>query len=166
MRHPRDHGAVIHAKGAVIHAADAVVHTPGIAGARLEFGSLLGVSSVFLEIPRSRWVAENELAFAIRDAFPVTEGHTLVITKRVVPTWFDASPEEQAAILRLIDEVKRQLDETLEPDGYNVGFNAGEAAGQTVMHLHVHVIPRYRGDMDDPRGGVRHVIPSKGNYTH
>jgi diadenosine tetraphosphate (Ap4A) HIT family hydrolase len=90
------------------------------------------VSSPFLELPESAWVASNALAFAIRDRFPVSPGHTLVIPRR--------------------------------PDGYNVGFNAGEAAGQTVMHLHLHVIPRYRGDMEDPRGGVRHVIPGKGNY--
>jgi len=74
------------------------------------------------------------------------------------------TPDEQRAVLALVDEVKRRLDDELAPDGYNVGFNAGSAAGQTVMHLHVHVIPRFRGDMDDPRGGVRHVIPSKGNY--
>ena len=120
--------------------------------------------SVFLEMPESAWVASNDLAFAIRDSFPVTEGHTLVIPKRLVATWFEASHEEQRAILDLVEVVKLELDETLHPDGYNVGFNAGEAAGQTVMHLHVHVIPRFRGDMDDPRGGVRHVIPWKGNY--
>ena len=78
--------------------------------------------------------------------------------------WFTATEEERAAVFALIGDVKRQLDEELAPDGYNVGFNAGAAAGQTVMHLHVHIIPRFRGDMDDPRGGVRHVIPSKANY--
>jgi len=108
---------------------------------------------------------ENELAFAIEDGFPVTPGHTLVIAKRVVATWFDATTEEQTALMALVAVVRDRLDQrSPKPDGYNVGFNAGEAAGQTVMHLHVHVIPRYRGDMDDPRGGVRHVIPSKGNY--
>jgi diadenosine tetraphosphate (Ap4A) HIT family hydrolase len=121
-------------------------------------------ASPFVSIPRSEWVASNELAFAVRDRYPVTNGHTLIITHRVASTWFDATRDEQAAILSLVEEVKRGLDRELQPDGYNVGFNAGTAAGQTVMHLHVHVIPRYRGDMDDPRGGVRHVIPSKGNY--
>jgi superfamily II DNA or RNA helicase/diadenosine tetraphosphate (Ap4A) HIT family hydrolase len=121
--------------------------------------------SVFLRIAPAQWVASNDLAFAIRDGFPVSPGHTLVITKRVVPDWFSATPEEQRAVFALVDAVKRALDELEpKPDGYNVGFNAGEAAGQTVAHLHVHVIPRYRGDMDDPRGGVRHVIPSRGNY--
>ena len=121
--------------------------------------------SVFLDRPARDHVARNALAFAIRDGFPVSPGHTLVIPFRVVPTWFEASPEEQRAILALVDEVKVQLDAgDPRPDGYNVGFNAGAAAGQTVMHLHVHVIPRYLGDVPDPRGGVRHVIVGKGNY--
>ncbi|MFO0631137.1 MAG: HIT domain-containing protein [Polyangiales bacterium] len=123
------------------------------------------MGSPFLALPASRHVAANALAFAIEDGFPVSPGHTLVIPRREVRTWFDATPAEQAAIFALVDEVKRRLDDREpRPDGYNVGFNSGEAAGQTVMHLHVHVIPRYRGDMDDPRGGVRHVIPAKGNY--
>jgi superfamily II DNA or RNA helicase/diadenosine tetraphosphate (Ap4A) HIT family hydrolase/SOS-response transcriptional repressor LexA len=121
---------------------------------------------VFLDVPEREWVVANGHAFAIRDRFPVSPGHTLVITRRAVTDWFAASDEERAAVLELVDEVKRGLDAELHPDGYNVGFNAGTAAGQTVMHLHVHVIPRFRGDMDDPRGGVRYVIPSKGNYRH
>ena len=105
--------------------------------------------------PAKEHVAHNALAFAIRDGFPVSPGHTLIIPFREVPTWFDASHYEQLAILALVDVVKAQLDAgDPRPDGYNVGFNAGEAAGQTVMHLHVHVIPRYTGDMPDPRGGV------------
>jgi superfamily II DNA or RNA helicase/diadenosine tetraphosphate (Ap4A) HIT family hydrolase/HKD family nuclease len=120
--------------------------------------------SPFLPMPADRVVACNDLAFAIRDGFPVSPGHTLVITKRLVPTWFEATREEQLAILELVDEVKAQLDAELRPDGYNVGFNAGVAAGQTVMHLHVHVIPRRLGDVADPRGGVRHLMPGKGNY--
>src|SRR5881396_1919903 len=119
----------------------------------------------FLEVPEAEWLAANSLAFAIRDRYPVSPGHTLVITRRVVPTWFDATAAEQSAILELVEEVKRGLDASVTPpDGYNVGFNVGEAAGQTVPHLHVHVIPRYRGDVDDPRGGIRHVIASRGNY--
>ncbi|MCA9716708.1 MAG: DEAD/DEAH box helicase family protein, partial [Myxococcales bacterium] len=122
------------------------------------------MSSPFAEVPHSDWVASNNLAFAIRDLYPVSDGHTLVIPRRVVATWFDASREEQVALFDLVETVKRQLDATLKPDGYNVGFNAGQAAGQTVDHLHVHVIPRYEGDVDDPRGGVRFVIPRYGNY--
>jgi len=122
--------------------------------------------SPFLDIGPERWLVSNELAFAVLDGFPVSVGHTLVVTKRLVRTWFEASAEEQAALMALVNVVKEHLDTTLQPqpEGYNVGFNAGEAAGQTVMHVHVHVIPRYSGDVADPRGGVRHVIPSKGNY--
>jgi diadenosine tetraphosphate (Ap4A) HIT family hydrolase len=121
-------------------------------------------SSPFLELSPSAHVASNRLAFAIRDAFPVSPGHTLVVPRRLVATWFDATRDEQLAILELVDEVRRALDVELEPHGYNVGFNAGVAAGQTVMHLHLHVIPRFTGDVADPRGGVRHVIPGKANY--
>jgi diadenosine tetraphosphate (Ap4A) HIT family hydrolase len=79
-------------------------------------------------------------------------------------TWFDATADEKVALVQLVDVVKRKLDERFRPDGYNVGFNAGEAAGQTVPHLHIHVIPRYHGDVPDPRGGVRWVIPGKAAY--
>jgi superfamily II DNA or RNA helicase/diadenosine tetraphosphate (Ap4A) HIT family hydrolase/HKD family nuclease len=120
--------------------------------------------SIFLDVPESEWVARNELAFAIRDSFAVSEGHTLVVPHRLVATWWDATRDEQHAILDLVEQVKRGLDETHQPDGYNVGFNAGAAAGQTIQHLHVHVIPRYDGDVPDPRGGIRHVMPGKGNY--
>lgn len=130
--------------------------------------------SPFLDLPVERRIASNDLAFAIPDGFPVSPGHTLVVPFRLVPTWFDASPDEQAAIMALVNHVRElQLDPQTradlwpgmpQPDGFNVGFNAGEAAGQTVAHLHVHVIPRFHGDMADPRGGVRHVIPRKGNY--
>ncbi|HYO53859.1 DEAD/DEAH box helicase family protein [Archangium sp.] len=123
------------------------------------------MSSPFLKVPESEWVASNTLAFAIRDKYPVSQGHTLVIPRRLVASWFEATPEEQRALFELVDVVRRGLDESKpRPDGYNLGINVGEAAGQTVRHLHVHVIPRHQGDMADPRGGVRHVIPSKGNY--
>ena len=124
------------------------------------------IPSPFLGLPEAEWLCANELAFAIFDSFPVSPGHVLVITRRVVPTYFECTAAEQAAVMQLVGELKRLLDERLDPkpDGYNVGFNAGAAAGQTVPHVHVHVIPRYAGDMGDPRGGVRHVIPGKGNY--
>ena len=123
------------------------------------------MTSAFLERPESDWIASNELAFAIHDGYPVSPGHALVVPRRLIATWFEASTEERQAIFDLVDEVKRLLDaRTPAPDGYNIGINCGEAAGQTVMHLHVHVIPRYRGDVPDPTGGVRHVIPGKGNY--
>ena len=120
--------------------------------------------SPFLAVPASEWLAANRSAFVIADHFPVNRGHALVVPRRVISTWWEASDAERADMMALIDEVKRRLDAELQPDGYNVGFNAGAAAGQTVAHLHVHVIPRYRGDVPDPRGGVRQVIPGQGSY--
>src|SRR5580765_1451241 len=120
--------------------------------------------SPFLAVPASEWLAANDSAFAIADRFPASPGHALVVPRRVITTWWEANDAERADILALVDEVKRQLDTELQPDGYNVGFNVGVAAGQTVTHLHIHVIPRYRGDVPDPRGGVRHVIDGTGNY--
>jgi superfamily II DNA or RNA helicase/diadenosine tetraphosphate (Ap4A) HIT family hydrolase/HKD family nuclease len=124
------------------------------------------LESPFLAIPAGDWLCSNDLAFAIFDGFPVSPGHVLVTTRRIVETWFDATDAEQAALMALVKESKSLLDLQLspKPDGYNVGFNSGGAAGQTVPHVHIHVIPRYLGDMPDPRGGVRHVIPDKGNY--
>lgn len=120
--------------------------------------------SVFDRIDPEDWIAHNDLAFAIRDGFPVSDGHSLVISRRRIPDWWQADTAEQAAIFELVDVVKRRLDAEYAPTGYNVGFNAGTSAGQTVDHLHVHVIPRYDGDVEDPTGGIRHVIPGKGNY--
>ncbi len=120
--------------------------------------------SVFLDLDPSNWVGSNELAFALRDGFPVSPGHTLVIPRRLIAEWWEATPAERLAMFELVDDIKRRLDEEFAPDGYNVGFNAGSAVGQTVGHLHLHVIPRFDGDVPDPRGGVRHVIPERGNY--
>jgi superfamily II DNA or RNA helicase/diadenosine tetraphosphate (Ap4A) HIT family hydrolase/HKD family nuclease len=122
--------------------------------------------SPFLKIHSSDWIAANDLAFAIYDKFPISDGHALVISKRLIATWFDASDAEQAAMMSLVGEVRRSLDERLDPrpDGYNIGFNSGIAAGQTVPHVHIHVIPRYHGDVTDPTGGIRQVIPGKANY--
>ncbi|MBU9714121.1 HIT family protein [Evansella tamaricis] len=107
---------------------------------------------------------ENNLALAIFDKYPVNKGHLLIIPKRHVSNFFDTSLEEREAFNELLEEGKRLLDEKYQPDGYNIGINAGEAAGQTVFHVHVHLIPRYNGDMNDPRGGVRGVIPEKQKY--
>lgn len=120
--------------------------------------------SPFLDKPPTDWVASNALAFAIRDGFPVSPGHTLVVPRREVATWFEASRDEQQAVFDLVDQVRRDLERSHQPDGFNIGINVGAAAGQTVFHLHVHVIPRYDGDVADPRGGVRHVIPELANY--
>ncbi len=121
------------------------------------------IVSLFTLILAEDHIASNELAFAIRDGYPVSPGHTLVVTRREIPTWWEATQAEQAAVLALVADVKEQLDVSHAPDGYNVGFNAGDAAGQSVAHMHVHVIPRYRNDVEDPLGGIRHVIPHLGN---
>lgn len=109
-------------------------------------------------------IAENKLAMAFYDACPVSNGHTLIIPKRHVETYFDASFEEHGAISLLIFEVKSILDDKFSPDGYNIGANIGQVAGQTVFHFHIHIIPRYRGDVEDPRGGVRKVIPTRNSH--
>jgi len=107
---------------------------------------------------------ENEFCFAIYDKYPVNKGHVLVITRRHVGDYFDLGNNEVKAVWRMVGEVKHFLEEKFHPDGFNVGFNVGAVAGQTVDHVHIHVIPRYRGDMEDPTGGVRHVIPERGRY--
>jgi len=102
-------------------------------------------------------IAENRYAFAVMDKFPVNEGHTLIVPKRHFQNLFEASEDEIKAIYSLMHEVKEMLDIQYEPDGYNVGVNVGYHAGQTIMHLHVHLIPRYKGDVENPRGGVRNI---------
>jgi diadenosine tetraphosphate (Ap4A) HIT family hydrolase len=109
-------------------------------------------------------VIETEFALAVLDGYPVAEGHTLVIPRRHVASLFDLPEEEQAAIWRLVADVRRRLADQYRPDGFNIGLNDGQAAGQTVMHAHVHVTPRRRGDVADPKGGVRWVVPDKAAY--
>lgn len=109
-------------------------------------------------------IYENELALGIFDEFPVNEGHVLIITKRHVETFFDITKEEQDAMFELARKIKIYLDKQYKPDGYNIGFNCGAVAGQSIMHVHMHLIPRYKGDVENPRGGVRGVIPSKKDY--
>ncbi len=121
-------------------------------------------TSPFAAVPKTEWLASNDVGFAIADRHPVTVGHSLVVPHRLIGSWWDATPDERLGLWALVDLVKRRLDDEHHPDGYNVGFNAGAASGQTVAHLHIHVIPRYAGDMPDPRGGIRHVIPDLGNY--
>ena len=109
-------------------------------------------------------IIENENAFAIYDGFPVSKGHVLVIPKRVVAEIFDLNDEEYSSCFNLVKDVKKILEEKFKPDGFNIGINNGEKAGQTIFHAHIHVIPRYNGDVENPRGGIRHVIPGKGDY--
>lgn len=114
----------------------------------------------FCNIASSDIITENDLALAFFDRFPVNRGHALIIPKSHVATFFDASEAEQDAINRLLAMVRNRLERLFSPDGYNIGVNVGAAAGQTVFHLHVHLIPRYAGDVPDPRGGVRRIKPS------
>jgi len=107
---------------------------------------------------------ENGIAYAKPDKFPVNPGHLLIIPKRHVADFFLTTEAEKAAMLALLDEAKHYLDGKHAPAGYNVGINVGEVAGQTIMHVHLHLIPRYRGDLENPRGGVRGVIPSRQSY--
>ena len=108
---------------------------------------------------------QHELAYSARDSYPASPGHTVVIPRRHVSSFFDLTPEEVAACMDLIKEEKKHIDEEFNPDGYNIGVNVGPAAGQSIFHVHIHIIPRYKGDVENPQGGVRHVIPKKGHYT-
>jgi diadenosine tetraphosphate (Ap4A) HIT family hydrolase len=119
-------------------------------------------SSPFLDIAQSDWLASNELCFAIADRYPVSPGHALVVPRRLVATWWEATAEEQHALLDLAAEIRELLEDHHRPDGWNLGVNVGEAGGQTVPHLHLHLIPRYIGDVAEPRGGIRNVIPGRG----
>lgn len=118
----------------------------------------------FCTLPASRVVGENEHAVWIRDGYPISPGHSLVIPKRHVGSFFEVSSDERAAVLELLDQAKAAAEAEFQPDGYNIGINDGPSAGQTVPHLHVHLIPRFRGDVPDPRGGVRWVIAGKADY--
>lgn len=116
-------------------------------------------------MPAERVIATNALAYAVRDGFPVTEGHTLVIPKRHVADYFGLFNEEIMACNQLLKELRLSIlaqDKTVE--GFNIGMNAGAVAGQTVFHCHIHLIPRRKGDVENPRGGVRHTIPGRGFY--
>ena len=121
-------------------------------------------SCPFCTLPAPRVIDENTTAMVIRDGYPVSPGHTLLIPKRHTGSFFDLSEQERGDLLALLDRAKRLLDAELQPQGYNIGINDGAAAGQTVPHLHVHLIPRFEGDLSDPRGGVRWVVPAKAKY--
>ncbi len=120
---------------------------------------------LFCEFFKNKKIAaENDLAFAIFDGFPVNPGHVLAIPKRHVANYFDLTTDEALAIQDLLQRMKAEVDTKFHPDGYNVGVNVGADAGQSVFHVHVHLIPRYKGDVKNPRGGVRGVIPSRQSY--
>lgn len=111
------------------------------------------------------YVLENESAAAFFDIRPVSKGHLLIISKRHYPTFFDVLPDDRDAMLALMDQAKVYLDAKYHPDGYNIGINVGPEAGQTVMHCHIHLIPRYHGDVPDPRGGIRKMLPNAPEKT-
>ncbi|MFN2364233.1 MAG: HIT family protein [Halarsenatibacteraceae bacterium] len=113
------------------------------------------MSCIFCDLSAKRVELENQYSIAIYDKYPVNQGHMLIIPKRHFANFFEATESEILAIYDLLKEARDHLDEKYNPDGYNVGVNINEAAGQTVMHLHIHLIPRYQGDIDDPRGGIR-----------
>lgn len=115
-------------------------------------------------IPNKKPLLQNKLAIAYFDEFPVSKGHILIISKRHATTFFDLTKEEQISLITLLNECKEYIDKKYNPDGYNFGLNCGEFAGQSVMHVHMHLIPRYKGDVSNPRGGIRGIIPNKKNY--
>jgi diadenosine tetraphosphate (Ap4A) HIT family hydrolase len=114
--------------------------------------------------PRVELLAANELAIAFPAGYPVSPGHVLIVPRRHEPDFFSLTAEEQAALVALVNPVRARLSEQYAPDAYNLGVNAGKAAGQTILHTHLHVIPRYAGDVAEPRGGVRWVLPETARY--
>jgi len=112
----------------------------------------------------NRIIAGNDHALAIMDGFPISPGHALVVPKRHIASMVDAAREEREALFDLLADLRVKLLQDYKPDGFNIGINDGTAAGQTVMHLHIHLIPRYTGDIPDPRGGVRWIFPDKAAY--
>jgi len=121
-------------------------------------------SCPFCTLDEKLIILANDHALAIYDAFPVTPGHALIIPKRHIVSFFEATQEEQLAMFDLVSKMREILLAERKPDGFNIGINDGAAAGQTVMHLHIHLIPRYSGDAKDPRGGVRWIMPDKAPY--
>lgn len=111
------------------------------------------------------FICENSTFFARYDVFPVTKGHSLIVPKKHTLSFFDLSPDELADFYDLIKKVREIVQEKYNPDAFNIGINEGREAGRTVDHLHMHLIPRYKGDVPNPTGGVRNIIPGKGDYT-
>jgi diadenosine tetraphosphate (Ap4A) HIT family hydrolase len=118
----------------------------------------------FCTMPDDRVIDKNNGGYVIFDGFPISPGHTLIIPHRHFGSWFESTDSERSALLELMSAAQLRLKKQYQPDGFNIGINDGSAAGQTVSHLHVHLIPRYNGDVPDPRGGVRRVIPDKADY--
>ncbi len=121
-------------------------------------------SCPFCTLPAERIIQENEHCVLVLDAYPVSQGHSLIIPKKHVASWFDITTVERDSMMSLLDRAREKAISETSPDGFNIGINDGAAAGQTVPHLHMHLIPRYIHDQPDPRGGIRWVIPGKAKY--
>jgi diadenosine tetraphosphate (Ap4A) HIT family hydrolase len=119
---------------------------------------------LFCNLPDNRIIASSPLALVIRDAYPVSPGHTLIIPKRHMGSFFETTTEERLELLNLLDQAQLDLLKEFDPTAFNIGINDGVAAGQTIAHVHIHLIPRYINDRPDPRGGVRWIIPDKAKY--
>ncbi len=111
-----------------------------------------------------RIIFESPYFFSIWDGFPVSKGHALLISKQHLASFFDLSIEQREDAMTALEKLKAHIHAEYAPDGFNIGINDGPAAGQTVPHLHIHLIPRYVGDINDPRGGIRWVLPAKAEY--
>ena len=120
--------------------------------------------SVFSNIKLNRIIYKGKHFFLIKDGFPVSAGHILIISNKEKLDYFDLDENERFELTKLILVAKEIIENEYSPDGYNIGMNCGEVAGQSVMHFHCHVIPRYQGDMKNPKGGIRHCVEGKGNY--
>ncbi|MES2797407.1 MAG: HIT family protein [Bacteroidota bacterium] len=118
----------------------------------------------FTEIQLDRKIYQNDYFFIIKDSFPVSPGHLLIISNKLRKDYFELSNEEKNGLISTIDIAKQLIEKEFRPDGYNIGMNCGESAGQTIFHFHCHLIPRYYGDMENPKGGIRHCIVGKGLY--
>lgn len=122
------------------------------------------MSNPFKNLPEDKKIYVGKHFFIIEDNYPVSPGHLLIISNKEKTDYFELSEVEQKELTHLICVSKIIIEQKYKPDGYNIGMNCGESAGQTVFHFHCHIIPRYLGDMDNPRGGVRHCVKGKGNY--
>ena len=125
---------------------------------------LTGSSCPFCAIPDERTVADSRFSVAIPDAYPVSPGHTLIVPRRHICSLFSLPREEREDLMDLLETMAERLRQERSPDGFNIGVNEGGAAGQTITHLHVHLIPRYAGDVPDPRGGIRWIMPARADY--
>ena len=117
-----------------------------------------------IKSPKNKIIFENDVCYARWDNFPVSKGHAEIVPKEHIESIFDLKESQLTELFSMLSKTKKLIQDVYDPDGYNIGINEGESAGRTVHHLHIHLIPRYRGDVVNPRGGVRNIIPGKGDY--